>query len=66
MTYRYDSTILFLLAQTLMISAGGFLFVSLLARGSNMSDIELLIGPASVGLMWLGMGRIKDGSTHGD
>ena len=65
MTHRYDSSTFYLLAQTLLISAGGFLFISLLARGSSMSDSELIVGPVSVGLMWLGMGRAPHGPKHG-
>jgi hypothetical protein len=39
----------------LLISGGGFLLVKLVARGSNMSSDELLIGPAAIALMLLGL-----------
>jgi len=43
------------LLETTLITAGGLLFVNLLANASTMSDVELLVGPVSVGLVWLGM-----------
>jgi hypothetical protein len=43
------------LIQTFLITAGGLLFVNMLATASSMSDSELLVGPLSVGLVWLGM-----------
>ena len=48
-----------LLCQTLLITAGGFLLIKLVATGSTMSDAELLIGPVSIGLVWLGMGGAR-------
>jgi len=43
------------LLETTLITAGGLLFVNMLANASTMSDAELLVGPLSVGLVWLGM-----------
>lgn len=43
------------LLETTLITAGGLLFVNVLATASTMSDGELLVGPLSVGLVWLGM-----------
>ena len=43
------------LVETLLITAGGVLFVKVLATASSMTDGELLVGPLSVGLVWLGM-----------
>lgn len=55
MMHRFESSVLVPLVQTLLISGGGFLLVKLLARGSTMSGGELLIGPAAVALMLLGL-----------
>jgi hypothetical protein len=43
------------LLETLLITAGGLLFVNMLATASSMSNSEMLVGPLSVGLVWLGM-----------
>jgi hypothetical protein len=43
------------LLQTTLITAGGVLFVNMLATVSSMSDGQLLIGPLSLALVWLGM-----------
>ena len=43
------------LLETTLITGGGLLFVNMLANAATMSDIELLVGPLSVGLVWLGM-----------
>jgi hypothetical protein len=43
------------LLETVLITAGGLLFMKVLATASSMSDSELLVGPLSVGLVWLGM-----------
>jgi hypothetical protein len=43
------------LLQTVLITAGGLLFVKMLATATSMSDSEVLVGPLSVGLVWLGM-----------
>ena len=48
-----------LLLKTALITAGGFLLVKLIATGSSMSDGELIIGPISIGLVWLGMGGAR-------
>lgn len=55
MTHRFDSSFLARLAQTLLFSLGGFLLVSLLAQHPTMSYRELMIGPLSLALMWLGL-----------
>lgn len=47
------------LLQTLLITAGGLLFVNLIATASSMTDGELFVGPLSVGLVWLGMNGLK-------
>ncbi len=46
------------LLETLLITAGGFLLVSLFARAATMSGAELVIGPLAVALVWLGMSGI--------
>jgi hypothetical protein len=43
------------LLETTLITAGGLLFVNMLANASTMSDVELMLGPLSIGLVWLGM-----------
>ena len=43
------------LLETTLITVGGLLFVNVLATASTMTDSELLVGPLSVGLVWLGM-----------
>jgi hypothetical protein len=49
------SSILVSLLETVLITAGGLLFVNMLATAPSMSDSEVLVGPLSVGLVWLGM-----------
>lgn len=43
------------LLQTTLITAGGLLFVNMLATASSMSGSAVLVGPLSIGLVWLGM-----------
>lgn len=55
MRHRSKLSLLLPLAQTLLISGGGFILVRLLTHGSTTSSGELLIGPVAVALMWLGL-----------
>jgi hypothetical protein len=43
------------LAQTALITAGGFLLVRVFALHSTMSTGELLIGPLSLAALWMGL-----------
>lgn len=49
------TSLLVSLLETMLITAGGLLFVNMLATASDMSTSEMLVGPLSVGLVWLGM-----------
>ena len=53
------------LLQTLLITAGGFLFVNVIATASSMTDGELFVGPLSVGLVWLGMNGLRADAAPG-
>jgi hypothetical protein len=55
-TEPHRPSLLVLLVQTLLITIGGLLLVSLLARASAMSESALLVGPLALGLLWLGLG----------
>ena len=59
MTHRSHLSLLIALAQTLLISGGGFLLVTTLARSVSMSGGALLIGPLAVALMVLGLQRAE-------
>ena len=54
MTHRSELSLFVRLVQTILISGAGFLLVSLLGH-STMSRGWLLIGPAAVALMILGL-----------
>ena len=41
--------------ETVLITAGGLLFVNMIATTSSMSNSQVVVGPLSVGLVWLGM-----------
>ena len=49
------TSLLLSLLQTTLITAGGLLFVKVLATASSMSGGQLLTGALSVALVWLGM-----------
>lgn len=50
-----NTSLLLSLFQTTLITAGGLLFVGVLATASSMSDGQLIVSPLSVALVWLGM-----------
>ena len=55
MTHPTEPSFWKLLAQTLLIAVGGFLFVNLLVTTAEMSPVQWLLGQLSVGLLWFGL-----------